>query len=137
MKNREHDMGQQSDELGKIQRRVCYWTITFAVVVAVFLVFLNERAIAKGLLLGACFSVVNFFLMGKTIPITLGHSRSKSTLIGLASIFSRYIVLAIPIILGIKLASINFVAVVIGIFGVQIVTLVDFIVIRPVLDGKS
>ena len=129
-------MSQQNNEFGKIQRRICYWTLTSAILLAVFFMFVNEKAIAKGVLLGACFSIINFLLIGKTIPITLGQSRSKSTLIGLASILSRYIVLAIPIILAIKLASINLVAAVVGIFAVQIVTLIDFIVVRPVLGEK-
>jgi hypothetical protein len=68
--------------------------------------------------------------------MTLGKSRSKAGLIGLASILSRYMVLAIPMIVAIKSVSFNFVAVVVGIFAVQIVTLVDYILIRPILEGK-
>jgi hypothetical protein len=45
-------------------------------------------------------------------------------------------VLAIPMIVAIKSVSFNFVAVVVGIFAVQIVTLVDYILIRPILEGK-
>jgi len=39
-------------------------------------------------------------------------------------------------VVAIKSVSFNFVAVVIGIFAIQIVTLVDFIIIRPIWEGK-
>jgi hypothetical protein len=103
-----------------------------AVALAIVFMIIQEKAIAKGLLLGTCFSIINFFLMGKSIPMTLGQSRAKAGLIGFGSILSRYVVLAIPMIVAIKLVSFNFVAVVVGIFAVQIVTLVDHIVVRHV-----
>jgi hypothetical protein len=49
---------------------------------------------------------------------------------------ARYGVLAIPMVMALKLVSFNFVAVVVGIFAVQIMTLVDYIVVRPILDQK-
>jgi len=106
-------------------------------VVAVFFLLFHEKAIAKGLLLGTCFSIINFLLLGKSIPMTLGQSRSKARFIGLTSILFRFVILAIPMIVAIKSTSFNFVAVVVGIFSVQVVTLVDYIVIRPIFHGRS
>jgi hypothetical protein len=60
-----------------------------------------------------------------------------ASFIGLGSMLFRYILLAIPLVVAIKSASFDFVAVVGGIFAVQIVTLLDYIVIRPPLDGNS
>ena len=136
MKNRAHEIDKQQKELGRMQKRICSGAITSALILAVLFVFVHENAIAKGLLLGTFFSIINFVLMGRAIPMTFGQSRAKASVIGLVSILSRYIVLAIPMIMAMKLAAFNFVAVVVGIFAVQIVTLVDYIVIRPVLDGK-
>ena len=136
MKDRQHEIDKQQKELGRVQKKICSWSMTSALIVAVFFMLVHERAIAKGLLLGTCFSIINFILMGRSIPMTLGQSRAKASLIGLVSILSRYVVLAIPMIMAIKMASFNFVAVVVGIFAVQIITLVDHILIRPVLDGK-
>ena len=110
--------------------------MTVALVLAVIFILFSEKAIGKGLLLGTCFSILNFFLLGKSIPLTLGQSRSKAGLIGLTSLLTRYIILAIPLIVAIKSGSFNFAAVAIGIFAVQIVTLVDYIVVRPILGGR-
>jgi hypothetical protein len=110
--------------------------MTSALVVALIFLFIQEKDIAKGLLLGTCFSILNFFLLGKSIPLTLGKSRSKAGFIGFTSLLTRYIILAIPLIVAVKSASFNFAAVAIGIFAVQIVTLVDHIVVRPILDRR-
>jgi hypothetical protein len=136
MKDRPREIEKQQKELGRVQKNICSWSMTSALIVAVFFMLVHEKAIAKGLLLGTCFSIINFILMGRSIPMTLGQSRAMAGLIGLISILSRYVVLAIPMIMAIKMASFNFVAVVVGIFAVQIITLVDHILIRPVLDGK-
>jgi hypothetical protein len=40
-------------------------------------------------------------------------------------------------IVAIKSISFNFVAVVVGIFAVQIVTLINYIVIRPIFYGRN
>jgi len=107
-----------------------------ALMLAIFFIIIHERAIAKGLILGTCFSIINFVMLGKSIPMTLGRSRARASMVGLASILSRYVVLAIPMIVAIKSVSFNFVAVVVGIFAVQIVTLIDYIIIRPILEGR-
>jgi hypothetical protein len=125
-----------ASKAGRIQKRISSQAITSALVVAVVFLIIQEKAIAKGLLLGTCFSIVNFLLLGKSIPMTLGQSRAKARLIGLASVLVRYGVLAIPMVMALKLVSFNFVAVVVGIFAVQIMTLVDYIVVRPILDQK-
>ena len=127
---------EQSNEPGQEQKRISSWAMTVALFLAVIFILFSEKAIGKGLLLGTCFSILNFFLLGKSIPLTLGQSRSKAGFIGLTSLLTRYIILAIPLIVAIKSASFNFVAVAIGIFAVQIVTLVDYIVVRPIFGGR-
>lgn len=136
MKKKKNKTGKRDNEFSQIQRRISSWAITSSLVLAVLFMFIHEKPIAKGLLLGTCFSIINFLLLGRSIPMTLGKSRSKAGLIGLISILSRYMVLAIPMIVAIKSVSFNFVAVVVGIFAVQIVTLIDYIVIRPILNGE-
>lgn len=129
-------MGAQHSEVDQVQRRISSWAMISAIVLAVIFIIADEKAISKGLLLGTLFSIINFFLMRKSISLTLGQSRSKASFVGLLSILSRYVVLAIPMVVAIKSVSFNFVAVVIGIFAIQIVTLVDFIIIRPIWEGK-
>ncbi len=129
-------MDDQANEVTQFQKRVCSWTMSSVLVLALVLLFFQEKAIAKGLILGACFSISNFFLLGRFIPLTLGRSLAKARFISLTSILSRYILLAIPMILALKLTSLNFVATVVGIFAVQIVMLFAYIVVRPILTGR-
>jgi len=137
MIKRRNEINKQDNGLSEIQWRICCFAITSALVVAVFFLLFHEKAIAKGLLLGTCFSIINFILLGKSIPMTLGQSRSKAGFIGLTSILFRFVILAIPMIVAIKSTSFHFVAVVVGIFSVQVVTLVDYIIIRPIFHGRS
>lgn len=129
-------MEDKQNEISRVQKKICSWAISFALIAAVIFVFFDEKAIAKGLILGTFFSIINFILIGKSIPMVIGQSRPRAGMIGMASILMRYVLLAVPMIVGIKSASFSFVAVIIGIFSVQIVTLVDYILIRPVLEGK-
>lgn len=136
MKSKTIRVATAHSELGKIQKRICSQAITSAIILAVFFLFIHEKAIAKGLLLGTCFSIINFLLLGKSIPMTLGRSLAKARFIGLTSVLSRYVVLAIPLVMAIKLESFNFIAVVVGIFAVQIITLADYFLLRPILGEK-
>jgi hypothetical protein len=130
-------MAQQHDEVTEVQKRISSRAMLSALFLgAVFFLF-HEKTVAKGLVLGTCFSVLNFYLLGKSIPMVLGQTRRMASFIGLGSMLFRYILLAIPLVVAIKSASFDFVAVVGGIFAVQIVTLLDYIVIRPPLDGNS
>ena len=81
----------------------------------------------KGLILGALFSVINFVLIGETLPMRVGKAKGKTFFIALGSIFFRYILLAIPLIIAIKFEQINLFAVIIGIFLVQLVILADYL----------
>ncbi|MBW1772403.1 MAG: ATP synthase subunit I [Deltaproteobacteria bacterium] len=123
-------------ELSQIQRKISLWAFSSALILALVFMLLQEKAIAKGLLLGTCFSIINFILLGKSLPMTLLRSRPGASLVGLASIFLRYAILAIPLIIGVKSPSFNLIAVIIGVFAIQIVTLFDYILIKPLLDRK-
>lgn len=136
MKMEESRTRMYPDEVGRLQKRICSQAITSALVIAVVFLFFQEKAIAKGLLLGACFSVVNFLLLRISIPMTLGRSRAKARLIGLTSLLVRYGVLSVPMVVALKLASFDFIAAVAGAFAVQIIILFDYIVVRPILDQK-
>ena len=85
------------------------------------------KPIAKGLILGTLFSIINFILIGETIPWRIGTSKKKVAAISMGSIFFRYAVLAIPIISGVRSPQFNLPAVVIGVFMVQLVLLGEHI----------
>ena len=126
----------QNNEIRQAQKRICSWALSSALVLALFFLFLHEKAVAKGLVLGALFSIFNFLLLGRSISLLLGQSRRTANAIGLASTLARYGLLAIPMVVALKSISFDFLAVVIGIFAVQIVTLIDFVLIKPLLAGK-
>ena len=123
-------------ELAQLQRRISFLAFSFSLAFALIFMVVGRMDVAKGLLLGTCFSIMNFFLMGKSLPMILMKSRAGASLVGLGSIFSRYLILAVPLIVAIKSPSFSFVAVVVGIFSVQIVTLFDYVLIKPLLDRQ-
>ena len=130
-------MTSPSKDLEITPKKICTWSITYSAAIAVICLLLQQTAVAKGLIIGAIFSVINFVLLGQTIPMTLFKSRAKAGMIGFSSILGRYVLLAVPLIIGIKLPSINFVAVVIGVFAIQITTLVSFFFIEPLLRRRG
>jgi len=98
---------------------------------------MNQNAIAKGLLLGTLFSIANFILLGMSVPLPIGKTRVRASFITLTSLLIRFALLAIPMVVGMKSAAFSFGAVVVGVFSIQIVTLVEYLVVRPIQDGKQ
>jgi len=129
-------MEKTHSELAQVQRRISFLAFSFSLAFALIFMFVGRMDVAKGLLLGTCFSIMNFFLMGKSLPMILMKSRAGASLVGLGSIFSRYLILAVPLIVAIKSPSFSFIAVVVGIFSVQIVTLCDYVLIKPLLNRQ-
>jgi len=99
-----------------------------AVVAGVVLVLMGHKPIAKGLVLGTLFSVVNFVLIGQILPLLFTASRKRSALISFVSILFRFSLLSIPLIVSMKLTSLNFVSTAIGIFMVQIMIMGEHLV---------
>lgn len=122
----------------QVQRK--YTTLALAVSVAVGLVLLlvGYKPVAKGLILGTVFSVLNFILMSKTIKLKLGKSKRKTFSISMGSIIFRYFLLAVPLIAALKFEQFNLVAAVLGIFMIQLVILSEHLLTRiPSLHKKQ
>jgi len=83
----------------------------------------------KGLILGSLFSVINFVLMGETLPVKMGKSRPKTFFFSLGSILFRYLLMAIPLFLAIKLEQFSLIASICGLFMVQLMILADHLVV--------
>jgi hypothetical protein len=128
-------MANQDSEIVRFQKRVCRWAMFFSILVAVVLLFLGQKAIAKGLVLGAVFSVINFVLLGRSLPKAIGRSQKGSAMVGLVSILSRFVLLAVPLIIAAKSASFDFFATVAGIFSVQIAIFVDHFFKKSTVEG--
>jgi hypothetical protein len=113
------------ESIRQIQKKYCSKAMTTAIVVGVVLVLAGQNAVAKGLVLGTIFSIVNFILMGETLPLKLGKSNRMAFFWSLLSLLMRYAFVAIPLIVAIKFRQFNLIAVICGIFLVQAVILAE------------
>ena len=107
------------------QKRYCSAAITAAIFAGLLFLLAGQEPVGKGLILGTVFSIVNFILMGETLPYRIGKSKRKTFLLALGSIYFRYIILAIPLIMAIKFEQFNLFAVIIGPFLVQLFIIAD------------
>lgn len=94
-----------------LQRTLIKKTLFFALAAACICLAFNLKAAAKGIALGSVFSVADFKLMALLLPRRLVHQRRRSVYFGL---ICRFVLLSIPLILAIKLPSVNFAATVAG-----------------------
>jgi hypothetical protein len=99
--------------------------MTTALVVAGICIAAGARPIGKGLLLGTLFSILNFVLMGATLPMRLQATRRRAFWGALGGLLPRYLLLAVPVILALKLDQLNLWATVGGLFMVQAVILLE------------
>jgi hypothetical protein len=115
-------------EIRETQKKYCSLALVTAIIIGFFLIIAGQSSLGKGLILGTLFSSINFALMGEVLPHKVGKSRGKTYLITLGSIVSRYVLLAVPIVLGIKFPDrFDLITVIIGIFMVQLVILWDYL----------
>ena len=113
------------ESLRKTQKKYCSTAIITAIFLAFFFIIIGQKPVGKGLILGTIFSIINFILMGETLPMRIGKTKKKTFFISLGSIFFRYVILAIPLVTAIKLSQFDFISVVAGIFSIQVVLIVE------------
>jgi len=113
------------DSIRDTQKKFCSQALTFAIIIAFIFIIIERKDIAKGLILGTLFSIINFVLLGESLYYKLGMTKGKTFLMSLSGIFFRYFLMAIAMFIGIKYESINFFGVVGGLFFVQIMILFD------------
>ena len=102
--------------------------IWIAIIVGLCLFLADQKPVGKGIILGALFSVANFILIGKALPLRIGESKRKTFFLSLGSIFFRYALMALPVIVAIKFEQFNLVAAIVGLFMIQFVILADHLV---------
>lgn len=113
------------EAIRQTQKKYCSRALLTAIALGGFLILIGQRPVGKGFLLGTIFSIINFILIGETLPFRLGKAKGKKVLIALGSIFLRFGLMAVPLILAIKFDQFNLLAVIIGIFAVQMMIIVD------------
>jgi hypothetical protein len=110
--------------------------IWIAIIVGLCFILGGQKPVGKGIILGTIFSVANFVLIGKALPLRIGKSKRKTFFLSLGSIFFRYVLMALPIIVAVKFEQFNLVAAIVGLFMIQFVILSDHLVrlISPIRD---
>jgi len=116
------------DAIRETQKKYCSRAMLAAIFVGLVFILTDQSAVGKGLIVGTFFSIINFILLGQTLPLKAGKSRAKSFVYSLGSIAFRFALMAIPLIIAIKSVKFNLFAVIGGIFMVQIIILADHIV---------
>ena len=110
------------------QKKYCSRAMMAAIFISLGFLLLGQKALSKGLILGAIFSVVNFVLMGETLPARIAKEKGKTFFISLGSIFFRYVLLAIPVVIAVKYDAYNLYTAVAGLFAVQFMILAEQVV---------
>ncbi len=115
------------ESLRQTQKRYCSRAMIAAIFIGIALMLLGFIPIAKGLIIGAIFSTINFVIMGETLASRLNKSRKKSTFAALGSISVRFAIMAIPIVIAIRSDKFNIFAVFAGLFAVQAIIMSEHI----------
>jgi len=113
------------DPVRLAQKKYGSRALTVAILAGLILILTGYKPVAKGLILGTIFSVVNFVLMGQTLPLRISPDRKKNSILSLVSIVFRYALMAVPLILAAKLEQLNIAAVIGGLFMIQLVILTE------------
>jgi hypothetical protein len=115
------------ESVRQTQKKYGSRAMIIAIIAGFFLILAGQKAIGKGLILGTVFSVINFVMIGQTLPLRLSQTKRKTFLFSLGSIVFRYTLLAVPLILAIKFEQFDLPAAICGIFMIQLVILVDYL----------
>lgn len=107
------------------EKKYCSRALTIAIFISFILMLAAQKSIGKGLLLGTLFSILNFILIGETLPKKITNSSKKAFFLALGSIVFRYVLMAVPLFVGIRFDEFNLFAVILGIFMVQLMILAD------------
>jgi asparagine N-glycosylation enzyme membrane subunit Stt3 len=113
------------ESIRETQKKYSTRAITAAIFIGFLFIIAGQKPVGKGLILGTIFSIINFIIMGETLPLRIGKAKNKTFLLSLSSIFLRYILLAVPLIIAVKFEEYNFISVIFGIFMIQLFILAD------------
>ena len=81
--------------LRQMQKKFGTRALTIAILVAVVTILSGHKALGKGLVLGALFSILNFILMAEFLPLRLSSNRRRASAWALGSLVLRYALLPV------------------------------------------
>ena len=123
------------ETISQLQKKYGSRAMALAIVAAFIMIVAGLKPAAKGLVLGTIFSIINFILIGQTLPLRLSQTARKGFFLSMGSIVFRYALLAVPLLLSIKFEQFELAAAIIGIFMVQLVILADHLL--NLLSGRQ
>ena len=115
------------ESVSQTQKKYGSRAMIAGIIAAFILILSGLKPVGKGLILGTIFSVINFVLIGQTLPWRLSQTKRKTFFLALGSNFFRYALLAVPLILAIKFEQFDLPAAIFGIFMIQFVILADYL----------
>jgi ammonia channel protein AmtB len=101
-----------------LQKRYCSRAMVIAIAVALLLIAFGYKPLARGLVLGTLFSIINFVLMGHTLQARIDRSR-RQAFFALVSLMSRFALMAVPLIIASLYEPYHIVTAIVGLFLVQ------------------
>lgn len=104
-------------------KKYCSRALLAAASIAVVFLLFGRAAVARGLILGALFSILNFTLLACSLPLQLNKGRRKTFLFCFSSIGMRYLLMALPIFIAAGSERFSIFGVAAGLFMVQAVIL--------------
>ena len=116
------------ESVSQTQKKYGSRAMIVSIIAAFILILSGLKPVGKGLILGTIFSVINFILIGQALPLRIGYSKGKTLFLSLGSIFCRYILMAVPIVVAVKYQQFDLVGTILGLFMIQIVILADHII---------
>ena len=81
------------EPIHQIQKKFGSRAMVTAVIAGMVFILVGQKPIAKGLVLGSIFSVINFILMGEILPMIISTSRKRSVLFSFVSMLFRFLFL--------------------------------------------
>jgi hypothetical protein len=124
------------ESVSQTQKKYGSRAMVIAIIAAFIFILAGLKPVGKGLMLGTIFSVINFVLIGQTLPLRLSKTKRKTFFLSLGSIFFRYALLAVPLILAIKFDQFDLPAAIFGIFMIQLVILADYL-LNLITSGEN
>jgi len=113
------------ESVKETQKKYCSRAMFAAIFAGAFFILAGYKPIGRGLIVGTFFSIINFILIGETLPGRIINKKIKAIFLSLGSIVVRYILLSVPIVIAIKFESYNLFSVIVGIFMVQLRIIVE------------
>lgn len=110
-----------------LQKKYGSVAMLIAIVLALALIMAGQKEMAKGLVLGAIFSVINFVLLGESLHLRLGDNRKSSALSFFFFMGLRFGLMTVPIVVAMYYDQYHIVTTIAGIFMVQVVMLAEAI----------